>query len=55
MKIKRVKPAQTKEQQADADGWVYVTTSKIIRGWDRVWIEGARAQAPEVEGRVQRP
>ena len=56
MKIKRVKPAQTKEQQADADGWVYVTTSKIIRGWDRVWIEGARAQAREVEkGRVERP
>ena len=56
MKIKRVKPAQTKEQQADADGWVYVTTSKIIRGWDRVWIEGARAQAREVEkGRAERP
>ena len=56
MKIKRVKPTQTKEQQADADGWVYVTTSKIIRGWDRVWIEGARAQAREVEkGRAERP
>ena len=55
MKIKRVKPAQTTEQQADADGWVYVTTAKITRGWDRVWVEGARAQAPEVEGRFQRP
>jgi hypothetical protein len=28
MKIKRVKPAQTKEQQADTDGWVYVTRLK---------------------------
>ena len=55
MKSKRTKPAQTKEQQADADGWVYVTTSKIIRGWDRVWVEGARAQAREVEGRAERP
>ena len=55
MKIKRVKPAQTKEQQADEDGWVYVYASTIIRGWDRVWIEGARAQAPEVEETAQRP
>ena len=54
MEIKRSKPAQTKEQQADAEGWVYVTTSKIIRGWDRVWVEGARAQAREVEETAQR-
>ena len=52
---KRSRPAKTKEQQADEDGWVYVYASTIIRGWDRVWIEGARAQAPEVEGRAQRP
>jgi hypothetical protein len=52
---KRSRPAKTKEQQADADGWVYVSASKIIRGWDPVWIEDARAQAPEVEGRAQRP
>ena len=33
-----------------------VTTSKIIRGWGQVWVEGARAQGLTMaEERAQRP
>ena len=41
-KRKRAKPAQTKEQQAATEGWVYISGSKIIRGWNAVWVEGPR-------------
>ena len=42
MKHKRTKPAVTKEQQAASEGWVYISGSKIIRGWNAVWVEGPR-------------
>ena len=52
---KRTKPAQTKEQQAAEEGWVYVSTSKTIRGWNSVWVEGARvAGLDAVGGRAPR-
>ena len=42
MKRKRIKPAQTKEQQAAEEGWIYVLGPKIIRGWNSIWVEEAR-------------
>ena len=36
------KPSKTKEVQANANGWVYVNTSKVIRGWNSIWVEQAR-------------
>ena len=42
MKRKSAKPAETKEQQAAAEGWVYVSASKAVRGWNQVWVEQAR-------------
>ena len=51
MKRKRAKPAQTKEQQAAAEGWVYVIGSRAIRGWDLVHVEGSREGREETEER----
>ena len=49
MKRKRTKPTETKEQRAAAEGWVYVSASKAVRGWNSIWVEGARA-APGLKG-----
>ena len=48
MKHKRTKPAQTKEQQAAEEGWIYVYAPKTIRGWNSIWVEGGRG-APEAD------
>ena len=55
MKRKRTKPALTKEQQAAIDGWVYVSGPKTIRGWNSIWVEGAREGRGELEETAQRP
>ena len=47
-KRKTTKPVQSKEQQAASDGWIYVSTSKTIRGWNSVWVEGARVAGLDV-------
>ena len=52
MKHKRTKPARTKEQQAADDGWIYVFGPKITQGWESIWVEEARAEGGEVEGKV---
>ena len=52
MKRKRTKPAKTKEQEAAEEGWIYVFGPKIRRGWESVWVEGARAEDGEVEEKV---
>ena len=41
-KRKRTKPAKTKAEQANAEGWVYVYAPKTIRGWNSIWVEEAR-------------
>ena len=55
MKRKRTKPAQTKEQQASLDGWIYVYAPKTIRGWNSIWVEQAREGREEGGGTTQRP
>ena len=56
MKRKRTKPAQTKEQQASLDGWIYVYAPKTIRGWNSIWVEEAREGVQgDDEERVLRP
>ena len=55
MKRKRTKPAQTKEQQASLDGWVYVYAPKTIRGWNSIWVEQAREGQGEAEEKALRP
>ena len=52
---KRTEPAKTKEEQAAEEGWVYVFGLKITRGWESIWVEGAREGQVEVEGKAQRP
>jgi hypothetical protein len=42
MKRKKPKPVRTREQQAAAEGWVYVNASKAIRGWNSIWVEEAQ-------------
>ena len=49
MNRKRTKPAQTKEQQASLDGWIYVYAPKTIRGWSSIWVEGSREGQGEAE------
>ena len=41
-RIHNTKPAKTKEEQANAEGWVYVNTCKVIRGWNSIWVEEAQ-------------
>ena len=56
MKRKRTKPAQTKEQQAAEEGWIYVLGPKITRGWNSIWVEGGRVAGQEAdEGKAQHP
>ena len=45
-KRKRTKPAQTKEQQAAAEGYIYVSGHKTIRAWDSVLVVESRARVP---------
>ena len=45
MKRKRIhntKPAKTKNQQANAEGWVYVYAPKTVCGWNSIWVEEAQ-------------
>ena len=58
MKRKRIhntKPVQTREQQAAAEGWVYVNASKAIRGWNSIWVEAAQGHLGEAEEKALRP
>ena len=55
MKRKRTKPAQTKEQQASLDGWIYVYAPKTIRGWNSIWVEQAREGQGQAEEKALRP
>ena len=58
MKRKRIhntKPSKTKEEQANAEGWVYVNAAKSIRGWNSIWVEEARQGLEADEGTVLRP
>ena len=41
------KPSKTKEEQANAEGWVYVNTSKVIHGWNSIWVEAAQGAEEE--------
>ena len=38
-RIHNTKPAKTKQQQANAEGWVYVNAARSIRGWNSIWVE----------------
>ena len=51
MKHKRTKPVVTKEQQAASEGWVYISGSKTIRGWNAVWVEAAQGGVEPEEQR----
>ena len=41
-RIHNTKPAKTKAEQANAEGWIYVYAPKTIRGWNSIWVEEAR-------------
>ena len=47
------KPVKTKAEQANAEGWVYVNTCKVIRGWNSIWVEEGNLGVDE--GKVLRP
>ena len=53
--IHNTKPAKTKEEQANAEGWVYVNASKVRRGWNQAWVEEAHGNLGADEGKVLRP
>ena len=58
MKRKRIhntKPSKTKEEQANAEGWVYVYAAKVIRGWNQVWVEQAQGNLGADEEKALRP
>ena len=55
MKRKRTKPVQTREEQAAAEGWVYVSTSKAIDGWNSIWVEEAQGDLRGDEEKALRP
>ena len=55
MKHKRTKPAKTKEQQAAEEGWIYVFGPKIRRGWNSIWVEGARGGQEGGEEKAPHP
>ena len=54
-RIHNTKPAQTKEEQAHAEGWVYVYAPKTIRGWNSIWVEEARQGLGVDEEKALRP
>ena len=56
-RIHNTKPAKTKAEQANAEGWVYVSTCKVIRGWNSIWVEEAQGNLGNLgvdEGKVLR-
>ena len=53
-RIHNTKPAKTKAEQANAEGWVYVSTCKVIRGWNSIWVEEAQGNLGVDEGKVLR-
>ena len=54
-KPKRTKPAKTKAEQANAEGWVYVYAPKTIRDWNSILVEEARQGLEADEGTALRP
>jgi hypothetical protein len=54
-KRKKPKPVRTREQQAAAEGWVYVNASKAIRGWNSIWVEEAQGNLGVDEEKALRP
>ena len=58
MKRKRIhntKPAKTKAEQANAEGWVYVNAAKSTRGWNSIWVQEAQGDLRVDEGKALRP
>ena len=53
-RIRNTKPAKTKEEQANAEGWVYVNASKAIRGWNSIWVEEAQGNLGVDGGKARR-
>ena len=49
------KPVKTKAEQANAEGWIYVNKSKVIRGWNSIWVEEAQGNLGVDEERVRHP
>ena len=54
-RIHNTKPAQTKEQQAAEEGWIYVYAPRTIRGWNSIWVEEARQGLGVDEEKALRP
>ena len=54
-KRKKTKPSKTKEEQANAEGWVYVNAAKSIRGWNSIWVEEAQGDLRVDEEKALRP
>ena len=54
-RIHNTKPSKTKEEQANAEGWIYVNKSKVIRGWNSIWVEEAQGNLGEAEEKALRP
>ena len=48
-------PGGAREQQAAKEGWIYVSPAKTIRGWNLIWVEGAREGRGELGETAQRP
>ena len=53
-RIHNTKPAKTKQEQANAEGWVYVNATKSTRGWNSIWVEEAQGNLGVDEGKVLR-
>ena len=54
-RIHNTKPAKTKQQQANAEGWVYVNAARSTRGWNSIWVEEAQGCLGEAEEKALRP
>ena len=54
-RIHNTKPVRTKKLQAAEDGWIYVSTSKSIRGWNSIWVEEAQGNLGVDEEKALRP
>ena len=54
-RIHNTKPAKTKAEQANAEGWVYVYAPKTIRGWNSIWVQEAQGDLRVDEGKALRP
>ena len=53
-RIHNTKPAKTKAEQANAEGWVYVYAPKTIRGWNSIWVQEAQGDLRVDEGKALR-